>query len=58
MKKKKQSSMSRLMEMAGNHKYFSYAAVVLAAVSAVLALMPFICIWRIIREIIQVGGDY
>ena len=50
--------MSRLMEMAGNHKYFSYTAVVLAAVSAVLALMPFICIWRIIREIIQVGGDY
>ena len=58
MKKKKQSSMSRLMEMDGNHKYFSYTAVVLAAVSAVLALMPFICIWRIIREIIQVGGDY
>ena len=58
MKKKKESSMSRLMELAGNHKYFSYAAVALAAVSAVLALMPFICIWRIIREIIQLGGDY
>ena len=58
MKKKKQATMSRLMDIAGNHKYFSYAAVALAAVSAVLALMPFICIWRIIREILQVKGDY
>ena len=34
MKDEKQSAMSRLMDMAGNHKYFSYASCVLAAISA------------------------
>ncbi len=58
MKEKKQSSLSHLMDVAGNHRYFSYGAVVLSAISAVLALMPFICIWRIIKEILQVEGDY
>lgn len=30
MKEKKQSALSRLMQIAGNHKYFSYLSVVLA----------------------------
>ena len=31
---RKQSPFSELMEMAGNHKYFSYVSYVLAALSA------------------------
>ena len=41
MKAKKQSALSRLMKIAGKHKYFSYASCVLAAISAWVALIPF-----------------
>ena len=46
MEKKKQSALSRLMDYAGGHKYFTYASLVLAAVSAIIALVPFyeICV--------------
>jgi len=58
MKDKKQSAMSRLMEIAGNHKYFSYASCVLAAVSAWIALIPFYDVWRMIKEILEVRPDF
>ena len=58
MKSKKQSAMSRLMEMAGNHKYFSYASCVLAAISAWISLIPFYDVWRIIKEILEVRPDF
>lgn len=58
MKNKKQSAMSRLMDMAGNHKYFSYASCVLAAISAWIALIPFYDVWRMIKEILEVRPDF
>ena len=58
MKDKKQSAMSRLMDMAGNHKYFSYASCVLAAISAWIALIPFYDVWRMIKEILEVRPDF
>lgn len=58
MKDKKQSAMSRLMDMAGDHKYFSYASCVLAAISAWIALIPFYDVWRMIKEILEVRPDF
>lgn len=58
MKDKKQSVMSRLMDMAGNHKYFSYASCVMAAISAWIALIPFYDVWRMIKEILEVRPDF
>ena len=58
MKTKKQSAMSRLMDIAGDHKYFSYVSCVLAAISAWIALIPFYDIWRIIKEILEVRPNY
>lgn len=58
MKTKKQSAMSRLMNIAGNHKYFSYVSCVLAVISAWIALIPFYDIWRIIKEILEVRPNY
>lgn len=58
MKDKKQSAMSRLMDKAGNHKYFSYASCVLAAISAWIALIPFYDVWRMIKEILEVRPDF
>lgn len=58
MKDEKQSAMSRLMDMAGNHKYFSYASCILAAISAWIALIPFYDVWRMIKEILEVRPDF
>ena len=58
MKDENQSVMSRLMDMAGNHKYFSYASCVLAAISAWIALIPFYDVWRMIKEILEVRPDF
>ena len=37
---KKQSNLSRLLQIAGNHKYLTRASWVLSAVSALIALVP------------------
>ncbi len=58
MKSKKKSAFSKLMEFAGNHKYFSYISCVLAVISAWIALIPFYDVWRIIKEIIEVRPDF
>ena len=55
---KKKSDLSRLMDYAGNYRYFTYASWVLAAASALLALMPFLYIWRIIRDVLDVAPNY
>lgn len=46
------------MHYAGGHKYFTYASLVLAAVSAWIALIPFYDIWRIIKEVLEVRPNY
>lgn len=58
MKQKKTSLFKRLMTYAGNYKYLTYASMVLAAVSAVIALIPFYEVWRIIKEILEVRPDF
>lgn len=58
MKQKKRNSFSVLMHYAGGHKYFTYASLVLAAVSAWIALIPFYDIWRIIKEVLEVRPNY
>lgn len=58
MKTKKKSAFSKLMELAGNHKYFSYISCVLAVISAWVALIPFYDVWRIIKEVLEVRPDF
>ena len=55
---KKQSNLSRLLNIAGNHKYLIYASWVLSAVSAFIALVPYCYIWKIIREVLDTGPDF
>ena len=55
---KKQSDLSRLMAYAGKHRYLTYASWALSAISALVALLPFICIWRIIKEVLEVAPNY
>lgn len=58
MKEKKRNSFSVLMHYAGGNKYFLFAAVVLAVISAWIALIPFYDIWRIIREVLEVRPNF
>lgn len=58
MKEKKQGDLSRLMYYAGDHKYFTYASLVLATLSALIALVPFYYIWKIMKEVLEVRPNY
>lgn len=58
MKEKKKSNLSRLMGYAGGHKYFTYASLVLSAISSAFALVPFYYIWKIIKEVLSVMPDF
>lgn len=58
MKTKKQSTLSRLMDIAGRHKYLVYLSWLLAVLSAWIALVPFYDVWHIIKEILEVKPDY
>lgn len=58
MKEKKRNSFSVLMHYAGSNKYFLYAAIVLAVISAWIALIPFYDIWRIIKEVLEVRPNF
>ena len=55
---KKQSDLSRLMGYAGNYRYFTYASWVLSAVSALVALVPFVYIWKILRDVLDAAPNY
>ncbi len=55
---KKQSNLARLLSYAGNHRYLTYASWILSAISALLALLPLVYIWRILHEVIQVSPNY
>lgn len=55
---KKQSNLSRLLSYAGNHRYLTYASWILSALSALMALVPFWYIWRIIQEVLSIAPDF
>lgn len=55
---KKQSNLSRLMGYAGRRRYLAYASWVLSAVSALIALVPYWYIWRIIQEVLAAAPDF
>ena len=46
------------MGYAGKYRAFTYASWVLSALSALLALVPFLYIWMILRDILDAAPDY
>ena len=52
-KENKQSNLKRLLVYAGGFRYFTYASWLLSALSALMALLPFVYIWMILREVID-----
>lgn len=55
---KKQSNLKRLLGYAGRHRYLSYASWVLSAASALVALVPYVFIWRIMQAVLAIAPDF
>ncbi len=56
--RKKKSNLSRLMGYAGGHRILTYLSWVLSVMSALLSLVPFWYIWRIIHDILEASPDF
>ncbi|WP_251207430.1 ABC transporter ATP-binding protein [Acetatifactor aquisgranensis] len=55
---KKESNLKRLLRYAGGYKYLTIASWILSALSALMALLPFVYIWKVIKEVLDVAPDY
>ena len=58
MKEKKKSALSVLLGYAGGYQTLTRLSLVLSALSSVLAVMPFVFLWRIIREVLETSPDF
>ncbi|MBQ9196081.1 MAG: ABC transporter ATP-binding protein [Clostridia bacterium] len=57
-KEKKPSAFGRLMTYAGSYRILTYLSLILSGLSSILALLPFVCIWRIIKEVLEVRPNF
>ena len=63
MKQKKPNSLARILGYAGGHKNLTILGCILSALSAVLGLAPYLCVWLVARSILAAwpslngGGD-
>ena len=57
MKQKKQSSLSRILNYAGGHKNLTLLGCILSALSAILGLIPYVCVWLAARNVLETWPD-
>lgn len=57
MEKSTKAGVFRLLEFAGKHKHLVVVSCVLSAISAVIQLAPFVCIYFVVREILLAAPD-
>ena len=55
---KKESNLKRLLEYAGGYKYLTIASWILSALSALVALLPFVYAWKVIKEVLDAAPNY
>lgn len=53
MEQKKQSSLSRILGYAGGHRNLTLLGCILSALSAVLGLLPYVCVWLAARSVLD-----
>jgi len=58
MKKKEPSALGRLLSYAGSFRKLTYQSLLLSGLSSVLSLMPFVYLWKIIKEVLEVQPDF
>lgn len=57
-KAKGKGNLSVLMDYAGQRRVLTYLSWVLSAISALMALVPFIFVWLIVRGVIEANGNF
>ena len=55
---KKESNLKKLFGYAGGYQYLTIASWILSALSAFVALLPFVYIWKVIKEVLDVAPNY
>ena len=58
MKQKKKSNIAALLDYAGNHKGLTFLGLGLSAVSMLLSMAPYLCIWLAARDLIAAAPDW
>ena len=50
--------LKKLFAYAGNHKYLTMLSLFLSFISAILLLMPFVWIWKVVQVILDVYPNF
>ena len=58
MKKRKKSDVAVLLDYAGSRRRLTFLGLALSAVSMLLSMAPYICIWLAARDLIAVAPDW
>ncbi len=58
MKEKKKSDIAILLGYAGNYKGLTFLGLALSGIAMVLGMLPYICIWLVARDLIDVAPDW
>ena len=54
----KNNNLKELMKYSGKYKIFTYLSLILSGISSIIALIPFVYIWKIIKEVIEVMPNF
>jgi len=55
---RRQGTIGRLLEFAGDRRGLTYAGCVLSAVAMALTMVPYACVWLVIRDLVAVAPDW
>ena len=55
---KQRSGLARLLDFAGKRKAFTYLGCALSGISQLLSFGPFVCIWFVARDLIEVAPNW
>ena len=58
MKKRKANDVSVLLQYAGSHRKLTFLGLALSAVSMLMSMAPYICIWLVARDLIAVAPNW
>ena len=58
MAEKKQGDLSALLGYAGERKSLTFLGLALSAVAMALSMVPYICVWLVVRDLVAVAPDW
>ncbi len=58
MEGKKKGSISILLDFAGSHRMLTFLGLALSALAMILGMLPYICIWLLVKELISVAPNW